>query len=328
MVPKNTEFLSSIIFEVGIFILTVSFLSALAYGADDSPCTGLGTCIIELIRDREFHMRCGIAFPIACLIGFTWGTIITYFFPREVKSNGVRPPVWSFTRWDADVNATLIALISGTPMIQLFHHASDKFGESSGMRLYKDPLEYGLGWALLQIPIYLLLWDFAFYVLHRWVLHHPLLYKPCHSSHHAFRPPTGWSGAAVGPLDIIFEGVLPYMIPLFLGIPFNEYTVFALNALINLHGCFVHSACHWEYGNVSGILGYILVSPIGHNKHHQYGLHNACNFAPIFKHWDRILGTLNESEPFWWSKDRADKKLMKQPESGSLIKALFETVLL
>ena len=107
-------------------------------------------------------------------------------------------------------------------------------------------------------------------------------------------------------------GILPYTIPLFLGIPFHEYTVNAVNALLTLHACILHSSCHWEYGNLSGVLGFIMISPIGHNMHHQYGVHNACNFAPIFKHWDRILGTLNDSEPFWWKKDRAFKKAMFQ----------------
>ena len=47
-----------------------------------------------------------------------------------------------------------------------------------------------------------------------------------------------------------------------------------------------------------------MISPIGHNMHHQYGEKNACNFAPIFKIWDRALGTLNSAEPFWWESDR------------------------
>ena len=128
-------------------------------------------------------------------------------------------------------------------MIQLFHHANDKYGQSSGMSMYKDPLQYVMQmWAILQIPVYLLMW--LFYILHRWVLHSKLFYKLCHSGHHAFRPPTGkflkfyspkpkkdnlsntslmhgllrstgWSGIAVGPSDIVFEGILPYTVPLF-----------------------------------------------------------------------------------------------------------------
>ena len=126
MVSKKTEFHSGVMFEMGVFIVTVSSLFALAYVADDSPCASFGTCIIEMIRDREFHIRCAISFPIACVIYFACGAIASYSFPRVVKSKGVRPPVWSFLRWDADINVSLLGLFSGTPMIQLFHHASDK----------------------------------------------------------------------------------------------------------------------------------------------------------------------------------------------------------
>ena len=120
--------------------------------------------------------------------------------------------------------------------------------------MYKDPLEHGYFWALAQIPVYLLLWDFVFYVLHRWVLHHPALYWWCHSGHHAFRPPTAFSGIAVGPIDVIFEGILPYTIPLFVGLPFHEYTVNAINALLTLHALILHSSCHSEYVQPSHFL--------------------------------------------------------------------------
>ncbi|GMH90832.1 hypothetical protein TrVE_jg1301 [Triparma verrucosa] len=257
-----------------------------------------------MLNDEEYHLRCMISFPIAILIYLSSAATAATMFPRKVAVRGSRPPIASFHNWSADINVSLLGLLSGTPMIQLFHVCNDKYGDASGMRLYKDPFQYGLIWAVAQIPIYLLMWDLTFYILHRWVLHHPLFYKLLHSGHHAFRPPTGWSGIAVGPLDVIFEGILPYTIPLFFGIPFHEYTVNAVNALLTFHACVLHSSCHAEYGNLSGFLGWLMISPIGHNMHHQYGLKNACNFAPIFKIWDRWLGTLNETEPFWWKTDR------------------------
>jgi len=164
---------------------------------------------------------------------------------------------------------------------------------------------------VLQVPVYLLLWDLTFYVLHRWLLHHPLLYQHLHAKHHAFRPPTAWSGIAVDPLDVVFEGILPYTVPLFVGrcagLPFHEYTVNAVNALLTLHALVLHSACHRRYDELSPFLGWLMISPIGHNMHHQYGERNACNFAPIFQIWDRLGGTLNEAEPFWWKSDREAK---------------------
>jgi len=196
------------------------------------------------------------------------------------------------------------------------------FGEASGMWLYGGAKSnvgmfdgpWGMWWAFVQVPVYLLLWDLTFYILHRWVLHLPQLYWWTHSGHHAFRPPTAFSGIAVGPLDVMFEGILPYVVPLFvhsvspIGLPFHEYTVNGVNALLTLHACCLHSSCHRQYGELSGFLGWLMISPIGHNMHHQYGEVNACNFAPIFKIWDRAFGTLNEAEPFWWESDRKAAK--------------------
>lgn len=268
---------------------------------------------MEMLHDSEYQLRCMISLPIAGVIYFACAVTASSLFPRKVGTKGARPPEFSWVRWDSDVNWTLLGLIAGTPMIQLFHHASDKYGAASGMLMYKNPLEHGIVWAVVQIPIYLLLWDFVFYVLHRWILHMPLFYHFCHSGHHAYRPPTAWSGIAVGPTDVIFEGILPYVIPIFIGalggLAFHEYTVNAVNAILTLHACFLHSACHREYKELNGWLGWLMISPIGHNMHHQYGLRNACNFAPIFKIWDRALGTLNDKEPFWWDSDRRAAKM-------------------
>ena len=62
-----------------------------------------------------------------------------------------------------------------------------------------------------------------------------------------------------------------------------------------------------------------MISPIGHNMHHQYGEKNACNFAPIFKIWDRAFGTLNSAEPFWWESDRkaASERIQGKKDGGS-----------
>lgn len=94
------------------------------------------------------------------------------------------------------------------------------------------------------------------------------------------------------------------MVPLFCGLPFHEYTVNAVNALLTLHALVLHSSCHREYGEVSALLGWLMLSPKSHNMHHNFGEKNACNFSGIFKLYDRIGGTLNEGEPFWWKTDR------------------------
>ena len=305
--PISKEFTSGVLKEVSAFCFVSGALALLAAMQDtnlDDSCAGAWQCTLASVKDREYLVRCAISLPIAVVIYLGCGYAASTLFPRAVRVRGARPPVWSLTRWDADVNTALLGLISGTPMIQLFHHAADKYGPAMNVNLYKSPLQHGILWAFAQIPVYLLLWDFVFYVLHRWFLHSAFFYKMFHAGHHTFRPPCGWSGIAVGPLDVIFEGILPYTVPLFCGLPFHEYTVNGVNALLTLHACVLHSSCHREYGELSGVLGWLMISPIGHNKHHEYGVKNACNFAPIFKIWDRVFGTLNDTEPFWWKADR------------------------
>ena len=79
----------------------------------------------------------------------------------------------------------------------------------------------------------------------------------------------------------------------------------AVNALLTLHALVLHSSCHAEYGNLSSFLGWLMISPREHNMHHNFGERNACNFAGIFKIFDRIGLTLNDGEPFWWAAEQA-----------------------
>lgn len=114
---------------------------------------------------------------------------------------------------------------------------------------------------------------------------------------------------------------LPYVFPLFCGLPFHEHTVYAVNAALTLHACIMHSACHRTYDELGSFAGCqlptrrilrrasrltpgfrhaagLMISPKGHNMHHNFGERNACNFGAIFKIYDRLGGTLNEGEPF------------------------------
>lgn len=172
------------------------------------------------------------------------------------------------------------------------------------MQLYHGIFDHGYVWAVISVPLYLFLWDTVFYILHRWILHQEQVYAVSHSLHHAFRPPTAWSGIAIDPFENFMSGLLPYLVPLFLGIPFHENSIYAVNALLMLHAELLHSACHLRY---PGILGHILISPVHHNYHHSGGMHQATNFAPIFKFWDVVLGTSSDAEPFWWKTDDQEK---------------------
>lgn len=170
------------------------------------------------------------------------------------------------------------------------------------MNIYKDFFEYGVLWAVLQIPVYIFLWDTVFYFGHRFILHTDLIFNWSHKHHHALLPPSPWSGISVDPFELLLSGMAPYLLPL-LVLPFNLRTVEIINLVLMLQGQVMHSSCPYTYG---GPLDWWLFSPVGHNLHHTHHDNKwPHNYGVIFKLWDRLLGTLSEKLPDWGeSKDK------------------------
>lgn len=181
--------------------------------------------LVAVVTDREYWIRCAISLPVALSLYMSYAVPVARIFPRAIIARGSRPPTHGL-RWDADMTMSIVGLIAGTPMIQLFHHASDKYGGATGMLLYKPPLQYGCVWAIAQIPIYLLLWDLTFYVLHRFILHAPGLYRTLHLGHHVYRASTTSdrtkparcyvSALAKVPSSTPFDCPIPFMRPLWI----------------------------------------------------------------------------------------------------------------
>lgn len=177
---------------------------------------------------------------------------------------------------------------------------------------YTDVNEYGWLWLLASIPIYLLLWDAVFYVLHL-CLHIEPIYSYSHANHHAFRPPVAWSGIAIDPIENFFSGLCPYLVPLFI-LPFHVYTVYAINVALVGWATLLHSSCTWR-GN------WLFLGPTCHNVHHEFGKMNG-NYGAIFKIWDRMFGTLRPDEKlaFWMQKEEEDRQFAATvSEKGSSV---------
>jgi sterol desaturase/sphingolipid hydroxylase (fatty acid hydroxylase superfamily) len=229
----------------------------------------------------EFILRCFISGGIAVLLYVLMAGTVARFWNRRV----------SRSVWKHDFKLGLISLGFGSPILQGFSVLSEEYGVSF---MYADVASMGLGYWLLSLPVYVLLWDLVFYFTHL-VLHWPFVYRRSHFRHHACRPPVPWSGIAVDPVETILSGLLPYIVPLFI-MPFHVYTVYALNMLLMLWATLVHSSLDWS-GNA------VLLTTRDHNLHHTYGLKN-CNYAAVFSFWDRLFGTLNRRDvPPWWGKD-------------------------
>jgi sterol desaturase/sphingolipid hydroxylase (fatty acid hydroxylase superfamily) len=251
----------------------------------------------------EFLLRCVISGSIACILYLISAGIMARLHGRKVTRDIVKH----------DVKLGFISLLFGSPVLQVFAVAHEKWGIS---RIYPEIAEKGWLWWALSLPLYVLLWDATFYLTHL-VLHHPFVFRVSHFRHHKCRPPVPWSGIAIDPVETILSGIMPYVVPLFI-LPFHVYTVYALNIMLMVWATLVHSAYDWTQSP-------IFMTPKDHNLHHHFGLKNA-NFAAVFTFWDRIFGTLNRTDrPPWWGIDNWVPKV-GVPARGAQTEGAPETV--
>lgn len=283
-------------------------------GAPQLPCAPLQRLARPLLRLRDARRpsrtrplpparrRLGPPPPRA-------GALFAGLYPRVVKRE-IQP-------FDAtlrgDVSLALQGVIAGSPFILLFEMLNRHFGVSLA---YMDFGKYSLGYWLFSIPAYLLIWDFWFYVLHL-VLHWEPVYALSHRHHHAFRPPTAWSGIAVDFLETWLSGLLPLMLPLFL-LPVHLPTAYVLNILLEGWATMLHSSCPWD-GT------WLTIGATDHNVHHEKGRLNQGNYSAIFTVWDRVFGTLLRDRParelpYWIKEEReARRALVKGAGAGEAV---------
>ena len=143
---------------------------------------------------NEFVLRCLISCVIATVLYFVSAGVVSHFWGRKVARDTMR----------YDIRLGLISLLSGTPMLQVFAWSAEKYHFT---KLYMSIGDYGWGYWFLSLPLYVLCWDFVFYLTHL-VLHWPLVYRKSHFRHHSCRPPVPWSGVAIDPFETILSGIM------------------------------------------------------------------------------------------------------------------------
>jgi lathosterol oxidase len=227
----------------------------------------------------ELAIRCFFSLLLSFAAYLKSGMILTSRFPRSVENRDT---------FKYDIKTGFFTLLFGTPIVQSFFLATSKWGISYG---YKQVDEYGYLYWALSIPLYLTIWDFVFYAGHLF-LHLPLVYRFAHAHHHRCRAPVAWSALCVDPVDEIFEGILPALMPLLVA-PFHLSTVYAVNLALMYHAMWLHTSAKASPNP-------FLLTPKDHNLHHAYGERNY-NFAVLFTAWDRMFGTYNSSTTApWW----------------------------
>jgi sterol desaturase/sphingolipid hydroxylase (fatty acid hydroxylase superfamily) len=150
--------------------------------------------------------------------------------------------------------------------------------------------------ALVSFMLYLLLFDFFDYWLHR-AQHHFGWWWQLHALHHSQRQMTMWSDNRNHVLDDVLRDSMFVLLALLVGIAPTQFV--ALVAVAQLVESLSHANVRLSFGAVGER---VLVSPRFHRLHHSIGLGHEShgpgtlgghNFAVLFPLWDVLFGTAN-----------------------------------
>ena len=166
------------------------------------------------------------------------------------------------------------------------HRANEELGF---IQLYRS-IDGTLGWLwfALSIPLALLVHDFYFYWMHRFI-HLPGVYGLVHSVHHKSTNPTPLAAFSFHPLEAVLE-VLGFVVMMSV-VPMHPVAFLIVSTVMIVM-------------NVTGHLGYELFpaswqhhpvmkfanTSTSHNQHHRTYRYNYGLYTLI---WDRLFGTLH-----------------------------------
>ncbi|KAL9099909.1 MAG: hypothetical protein Q9163_004651 [Psora crenata] len=142
----------------------------------------------------------------------------------------------------------------------------------------------------LQFPLFIFFTDLSIYWIHRG-LHHPLVYKSLHKTHHKWIMPTPFASHAFHPLDG-FSQSLPYHIFTFI-FPLQKSAFIVLFVFINIWTVLIHDG---EYMTNS----YFINGAACHTMHHLYFNYNYGQFTTL---WDRLSGSYRQPNDELFSKE-------------------------
>jgi sterol desaturase/sphingolipid hydroxylase (fatty acid hydroxylase superfamily) len=164
------------------------------------------------------------------------------------------------------------------------------FGGHAGVfHRYKGPLDHGWVWLVLSVPVLVVLQDTYFYWTHR-AMHHPLLYRWFHRTHHVSTNPSPWTAYAFSPLEALVHAAFVPLVWLWL--PLHEIAVFVFLAFMITRNVLGHLSMElFPSGFTKHRLFGWLTTTTHHALHHQ---HFRSNYGLYFTFWDRWMGTTDE----------------------------------
>ncbi|HQR22124.1 MAG TPA: sterol desaturase family protein [Burkholderiaceae bacterium] len=143
--------------------------------------------------------------------------------------------------------------------------------------------------ALVTFLIYLVVFDFVDYWLHRGQ-HRFRWWWELHAVHHSQRQMSFWTDDRNHLLDDLIMDASKAAVALAIGITPAQFVLLIVATRM------MQSLQHANLRTALGPLGRVIVSPLFHRRHHAIGYghegaHRGCNFAVLFPVWDVLFGT-------------------------------------
>lgn len=153
-------------------------------------------------------------------------------------------------------------------------------------QIYTDLDLYGWFYFIVSIGLMILIHDAYFYWTHK-LLHHPVLFKLIHKTHHLSTTPSPWAAFSFHPLEaIISTGILPIIVFLVPCHPFALTLFYIYMTYTTIMGHLGFEIIPFKFRK--GYLGKWISMTTDHDLHHQG---NEGNYGLYFTIWDKLMKT-------------------------------------
>jgi len=140
---------------------------------------------------------------------------------------------------------------------------------------------YGIYYFAFSIVLMIVLHDSYFYWTHR-LMHHKLLFKRVHKTHHSFHITTPSTAFAFHPFEsIISMGIIPLIVFL---IPYHQWALIIFVSIMILNNIIIHLGYRLPEYLTNGLQN----TAVQHDLHHK-GIKR--NYGLYFNFWDKLMGT-------------------------------------
>ena len=153
-------------------------------------------------------------------------------------------------------------------------------------QIYTDNYEYSLWYIPLSIIIFLLIHDFYYYWLHKW-MHESKILRRFHMHHHKSVNTTAFTSFSFHPVESVLQGVIVPIIVIVLPMSLLALSItlilMTISAIINHGGVEIY-----PLGKKFKFFGKHIIGATHHDHHHR---NVKKNYGLYFTFWDRIMKT-------------------------------------